>query len=229
MKIAAFGLLTLITGCGVRSPDVSELIGNGEAITQARGIFNGQRECAPLLNGSWPVVQSAALLDSDGVRALVAAGLFRLEPGGPDAAPTDRRLTPTAEGQRHLKIVPTVKGVPAQAALCFARKQVVSVTPEPARTPDQVPGIGVAYRLIDVAPWAQRPDVAAAYPFIGEMAGRTLHPFLYVTLDRDEWRIRRSRFKATSDVETTPPREMPEIRFTSCDLKPATQANIPCR
>lgn len=201
------------------------MVQDGRALAEARRLFDGKRECAPLLNGLWPVEQSAALLDSGGVRALVAAGLFTLVPV--DADGRTQRFEPTTEGRRDLRLSsPGARGQ-SQVALCFAHKQVVGVS-LPADRAASPESIEVTYRLTDVAPWARRPDIAAAFPFIAALNGRTLQPNLNVVMVRDPWRLRPAEMRAMSDPETTQPRDMPDIRFTACMVNPKTQADVPC-
>jgi hypothetical protein len=62
----------------------------------------GQRQCAPLLSGTWPIEFSADALSGAKVDALVAAGLVR-RVALPDTGDRPRvRIEPTEAGKRDL-------------------------------------------------------------------------------------------------------------------------------
>jgi hypothetical protein len=99
---------------------------------------------------------------------LEAAGLVRSSdtvaevPGvlGPGAPRRVKRYEPTEEGKKYLQQIPVALG--QSAGFCYGDKTVDSIVKwtEPAATgPYSQSEVTYTYKIADLAPWAERPDI----------------------------------------------------------------------
>ena len=182
--------LVLLAAC---SEGASQPQPSGEALAQIRAQVEGQRQCAPLLSGTWPIELSADALSGPRVDALVAAGLIR-RVALPDTGDRPRvRIEPTEAGKRDLWLRRLDPTSPAEPLLCYGRKQVVAVRPEArdvgAATGPAVKGevLRYDYRIVQPPAWTQRADIRAAFPFLTRQLGEVHSAEQAATREGDRW------------------------------------------
>lgn len=165
---ASYPLLLLAAGCDLRAKEVG-----ADPLEQIREQVEGQRQCAPLLSGTWPIEFSADALAGPRVDALVAAGLVRRVPLA--EAGNDRprvRIEPTPAGARDVWLRRLDPDSPPEPMLCYGSKHVVAVRPERRNLGAETgpPATGTVlrydYRIVRSPAWTARADVRAAYPFL---------------------------------------------------------------
>lgn len=175
--LLATAALTAACGGAVRASSPT-----GEALGQIRAQVEGQRQCTPLLSGTWPIEFSADALSGRGVDALVGAGLVRRVPIPVPAGERQRvRIDLTDAGRRDARLFPLDPEGPSRGAeLCYGRKHVVDVRfdrvgPETARDNPAAEENRVRYdyRVVDPPVWTARSDIRAAFPWIERELGAT--------------------------------------------------------
>ena len=174
-----------VAGCGLfRHAMPEELVRSGEARRQLVERVDGTRQCAVLWVAA-PVDISGYDVGTDDVKALVAAGLFRLQPlAGPDPCDREFTMVPTVEGSKH--VVMSRLGAPVPL-LCVGRRRVASVTTTPpafAELCAQSSRIHYTYRVVDMRAWTRRGDVRRAYPFLRRIGREELTPVLPASLSK---------------------------------------------
>jgi hypothetical protein len=183
----------LLTGCDAGAQSAGANM--ADALAQVRAKVEGQRQCAALLDGNYPMNYSADALSGPKVDALVAAGLIRREPAPP--SPGDPRPRATAKltpaGMRDAWVQRLDPGKPADAWLCFGRKHVTAVRAEAGDAGSEVGGsqpgsvLRYDYRIVDAPAWTARPDIRQAFPFLTQALSKTHTSEQIATREGDAW------------------------------------------
>jgi len=180
------GLALVAAGCSDADDverDAARTLADGSAKATLQVYFDSHRQCASILSGTYPLGFSSRdpINGYPGERIFFEIGLLELTAApvaktGRDATLRDRVLAgyesyavPTAEGHRWFKIDERDGARPL--SLCYAKRQVTNVWIDGDR---DEPRLRYTYRLADVAPWANRPEVRRAFPFLNAALGAEL-------------------------------------------------------
>jgi hypothetical protein len=185
--------LALLAACseGASEPKVS----TDGAIAQIREQVEGQRQCAPLLSGRWPIEFSADALQGPKVDALVAAGLVQRITLPAQGDRPRVRIEPTAAGKRDIWLRQLDPASPAEPLLCFGRKAVVAVREETARTGAETGPATMGqvlrydYRIVQAPAWTQRADVRTAFPFLSQALEKVHTAEQVATQEQGRWKL----------------------------------------
>jgi len=205
----AFSLLTgCSSGAQTTQPDP------GGALAQVRAQIDGQRQCAPLLSGSWPIELSANALAGSRVDALVAAGLIKrqlIAGASEDRARVRIVLTPV--GKRDVWLRQLDASMPAEPLLCYGRKHVLAMRPADGTGGSEVAGASEAdgadagntlryeYRIVQSPSWTARPDIRTAFPFLERELNRSRVAGGNVTFSDGKWSLEaQSGSNASADL-----------------------------
>lgn len=178
----------LCTACTDRSSDTK--ISNGDlAVAKAdiQRALDKKRQCAPLLTGSEPIQLPPEAEKHGGTKALLDAGLIEQTPGSGEIR--TYRTTPQAA-----RYVVKWQGVATNIDLCYGRRKVTLVDSLPPQELDTSPTVRYRYRIVDAPDWAHRPEMQAAFPFLGAALTRE-----FVSRDRVRFRNGHAQTAALTD------------------------------
>lgn len=135
-------------------------------------------------------LQQAGLVSEADTTAVVHGMLDALRGSTPPQRV--RRFQPTAEGQKYFQEVPGTFG--QTSGLCYGQKTLDSVVKwgEPVTTGGYSEAeVTYTYKIVNLASWAERPDIQQAFPDIGATVGGALktNQTAALQLTNDGWEV----------------------------------------
>lgn len=173
---------------GLAAASVSACGSSGvpDPATALRPLVGGERQCATLLAGAWPIDLGAETLQRPGVNALIAAGLITREESRADplAAPA-AGIAIAPGGKQWIELRQLNPGGGQTPFLCYGKRELVDATPLSA----DGDAATYRYRVVDVPAWAKRDDIRAAFPFLDHALAGPIEASAPARLENGQWRL----------------------------------------
>lgn len=177
---ASIGIVTALALVGTGACGRVDAQGPATALTP---LVARERQCAPLISGSWPIELGAEALSAPAIDALVGAGLIQRETTRADPlARPDTRIVITPAGEEWIELRRLNETGNQTPVLCYGRRALVDAKAD---------GDNATYRfrVVSPAPWVRRADIRAAFPFLQTALAGPLTSERLATLKDGRWQL----------------------------------------
>jgi hypothetical protein len=151
-----------------------------------RPQVDGQRQCAALIAGAWPIDWSADTLRTPGIDALVAAGLITRDPvtADPEARPTVH-IAITEAGKPWIELRRLNPGGAEMPFLCYGDRKLETVS----SVDPQAGTARYSFRVVNPPAWTQRTDIRGAFPFLGRALAAPIEASAPAIQSDGKWKL----------------------------------------